>query len=599
MPAIGIDLGTTNSCVAVFRNGKAEAIINGRGNRVTPSYVSITADERIVGEDAKEDETINYANTLCQIKRLIGRSYDDPSVQADMKLWGFNVVNDDDKLKILITHSQKRSLFCPEQISAMVLEEMKNAAEAYLGETVTDAVITVPAYFNDAQRKATLDAGEIAGLNVIGMINEPTAAAVAHGLHTPTKNKRNVLIFDFGGGTFDVTIVKIKGRKFYVRATGGDGHLGGEDFNNKLVEHFVSEFKQQHGEDISDNKRALNRLRVACEAAKKRLSSATHAKVQVDVLQGGFDFQSKISRAKFENLNQNFFEKAIDTVTKTLSDSGLEKKDIDDVVLVGGSTRIPKIREMLEEYFDNIKLRRNDNPDEAVACGAATYAFSLGSGKDPALKEFALEDVTPLSIGIENKNGTMAIAIPRNTKIPTKARSNRVTVEDNQTEMRLRIFEGERILTKDNNFLGEFTLLGIPATRRKEGKVKVLLEINAFGILHLKAIEKNTGNSSELTIARDKGQLSESEIKRMVQEAEQFRKKDQELKQRSIAMNDFEDYAYRVKEEVDQKLLTRQQRESMTSKLSEILQWLDINKKKLPEMSEVQAKKKELKRIVE
>nr|XP_039266904.1 heat shock 70 kDa protein II-like [Styela clava] len=598
MPAIGIDLGTTNSCVAVFRNGRAEIIANDLGNRVTPSYVSFTGNERLVGEAAKEEATEYFENTLYQIKRLIGRTYDDPSVQADMKLWGFTVINDGNKPKISVVHGHKRNVFRPEQISAMVLEYMKNAAEAFLGETVTDAVITVPAYFNDAQRRATNDAGVIAGLNIIGMINEPTAAAVAYGLDRQSDNERNVLIFDLGGGTFDVTIVKIKGRKFNVKATGGDTHLGGEDFDNILVEYFVSEFKQQRGEDISKNKRALNRLRVACEAAKRKLSSSTNAKVQVDALQKGYDFRSNITRAKFENLNYNFFERVLDTVKITLSDSGLKKENIDDVVLVGGSTRIPKIQEMLEKYFDNIKLKRTINPEEAVACGAAVYASSLGSVKDLALKEFALEDVIPLSIGFENYGGTFTFSIPRNTKIPTKVWQTWYTSADNQTTVSFTIYEGERTLAKDNRFLDKFTLSGIPPAPRKKGKGKVLIEINACGILHFKAIEEITGNSSEIKIARDKGGLSESKIKRMVQEAGKFREKDQELKQRSQARNKLEDYAYSVKEGLDRKNLTRKQKEAIMKKVNKILQWLDINKTEPPQMSELEAKKKKLERAI-
>nr|XP_039257398.1 heat shock 70 kDa protein 1-like [Styela clava] len=420
-----------------------------------------------------------------------------------MKLWGFSVFNDDNKPKIPVIHSDERKMFCPEQISAMVLEEMKNTAEALLGETVTDAVITVPAYFNDAQRRATNDAGVIAGLNVIGMINEPTAAAVAYGLDRESDNERNVLIFDLGGGTFDVTIVNIEGRKFHVKATGGDTYLGGEDFDNNLVEHFVSEFKKKHGEDIRENKRALNRLRVACEAAKINQLNLFHV--------------------------------------------------IDDVVLVGGSTRIPKFREMLEKYFDHMKPKKTINPDEAVAYGAAAYAFSLSSNKDPT-------------------------ASTNKEKHP--------------------IFEGERTLTKDNHFLGEFTISGIPPAPRKEGIVRVALEIDANGILHVSAVEKITGNSGKITISRDKGRLSEKEIKSMVEEAERLRQKDQELKQRSKARNALEDHAYSLKKGMDQKYRTKQQRESIMSKVTEILQWLDINKNKLPVMSELEAKKMELERLV-
>ncbi|XP_077966889.1 heat shock cognate 71 kDa protein-like [Styela clava] len=408
---------------------------------------------------------------------------------------------------------------------------------------------------------------------------------------TQNETERNVLIFDLGGGTFDVTIVKIKSPKFDVKATGG------EDFNNNLVEYFISKFKEKHDEDISENKRALNRLRVACEGAKRKLSSTKQAKVQIDALQGGYDFRSNISREEFENLNSNLFKRVLDTVKNTLSESGLKKENIDDDVLVGGLTRIPKIREMLEKYFDKIKLKRTINPDEAGAYGPATYAFSLGSDKDPALKEFALEDVTPLSIGIENKNGRMAFAIPRNTKIPTKACDARVTVEDTQTIMTLEIYEGERTLAKDNHFLGKFTISGIPPAPK--GKVITLLEIDSCGILYVKAIEEITGNSSEITIARDKGRPSETEIQQIVKEAEKDKKKDQELKQRSEAMNDLDHFAYSLIEKNDQKLLTRPQRESMMNKLTEIFQWLDMDRKEPLEMSQVQAKKKELEILVE
>ncbi|XP_077966460.1 heat shock cognate 71 kDa protein-like [Styela clava] len=597
MPTIGIDLGTTNSCVATYRNGRVEIIANDRGNRVTPSYVSFNDEERLVGEAAKDEATSNCENTLCEIKRLIGRTYDDPIVQSDMQLWGFDVINDDNKPKIPVVYTNKRMIFCPEQISAIVLEEMKITAEAFLDETVTDAVITVPAYFNDAQRKATRDAGKIAGLNVIGMINEPTAAAVAYGLDRQSKEERNVLIFDLGGGTFDVTIVKITDRQFYVKATGGDTHLGGEDFDNKLVNHFIEELKQQHNKDISKNKKAINRLRLACEDAKRKLSSSTKAKVQVDALHDGIDFRSNITRARFEDINHGYFKRILETVKKTLKDSGLIKEDIDEVVLVGGSTRVPKIREMLEKFFDYMELKKTINPDEAVAHGAAAYAEFISNNNDHNLKDFVLEDVTPLSIGIEILGRDMQVVIPRNTKTPTRRWHDVRTAHPEQTEMGVRIFEGERALTKDNHFLGEFTLSGIPVAPRGQGEADICLDINSSGVLHVFAVEKITGKSSELKIDMGKGRLLPNEIKRMIREAEVFRTNDEELKKRSKAMNLLEDLAYNIKEKIGKSKTSKLKSESMMGQVTEMLRWLDINQKEPVEMSVLDKKKEELEKI--
>nr|XP_039268081.1 heat shock cognate 71 kDa protein-like [Styela clava] len=521
MPTIGIDLGTTNSCVATYRNGRVEIIANDRGNRVTPSYVSFNDEERLVGEAAKDEATSNCENTLCQIKRLIGRTYDDPIVQSDMQLWGFDVINDDNKPKIPVVYTNKRMIFCPEQISAIVLEEMKITAEAFLDETVTDAVITVPAYFNDAQRKATRDAGKIAGLNVIGMINEPTAAAVAYG---PDRQ---------------------------------DTEQCREDFDNKLVNHFIEELKQQHNKDISKNKRAINRLRLACEDAKRKLSSSTKAKVQVDALHDGIDFRSNITRARFEDINHGYFKQILETVKKALEDSGLIKEDIDEVVLVGGSTRVPKIREMLEKFFDYLELKKTINPDEAVAHGAAAYAEFISNNNDDNLKDFVLEDATPLAIGIEILGGG-----------------------------------GERALTKDNHFLGEFTLSGIPVAPRGQGEADICLDINSSGVLHVSAVEKIMGKSSELEIDIGKRRLLPNEIKRMIREAEVFRTNDEEKKKRSKAMNLLEDLAYNIKKKIGKSKTSKRNNESMMGQVTEILRWMDIKQKEPVEMSVLDKKKR-------
>ncbi|XP_039266523.2 heat shock cognate 71 kDa protein-like [Styela clava] len=597
MPAIGIDLGTTNSCVAVFRKGQVEIIPNEQGDRLTPSCVSFTSEERLIGDAAKQEAPINFENTLIQIKRLIGRTYDDPVVQEDMKLWGFVILNDGNKPKIPVVQCYERKVYYPEQISAMVLEEMKKTAENYLGEEITDAVITVPAYFNDAQRRATKDAGKIAGLNVIGMINEPTAAAVAYGLDRMNESERNVLIFDLGGGTFDVTVVKIQESIFEVQATGGDTHLGGEDFDNRMVDHFVEEFKRQHDVDVSVDRRALNRLRVQCEAAKRKLSVSTQAKVQIDSLHEGIDFRSSMSRARFETLNQDLFTKTIETVAQALEDAKMSKDEIEDIVLVGGSTRIPKIRELLENFFRGKDLCRTINPDEAVAYGAAAHAANLSNDESSLIKEFQLHDVAPLSLGVEVGGCDMSVIVRRNTNIPFKNTKNYTTSVDNQSSVLFKVFEGERAATKNNTLLDSFEIDGILPAPRGIPHFDVCFDIDANGILNVSGRDRATEKCQQIIISSDRGRLSKEEISRMVAEAERYRSEDALWKEQSEARNMLENYTYAIKHYIENPEncgdITVKEQSKVVDKCNEILGWIDNNKNTLKKSFE--SKKEELK----